>query len=50
VLVGVANPPTVYAAPLLRHPPAAIRPRHPHGAGTSGPHRRGHHNDLQPRS
>jgi hypothetical protein len=41
-LANVANPPTVYAASLLRYPPAAIRLRAPHRAGALG------HADVAP--
>ena len=48
---GIAAPGhAAHAAPLLRHPSAAGRLRHTHGAGAAGPQRRQHHHDLHPRA
>ena len=38
-----------HAAPLLRHPPARDRLRHPHHPGAPRPQGRRHHHDLHPR-
>ena len=38
-----------HPAPLLRHPPARDRLRHPHHPGAARPLRRRHHHDLHPR-
>jgi hypothetical protein len=45
----ITNPSPPHLPPLLRHPPAPERLRHPHRPGTPRTQRRQNHHDLHPR-